>query len=275
MSHAARAAAVAVAAVFAACAQQPAPQPQYAQQPAPPPPPAQPAQPAGTALVRVIHASPDPMAAGVTAYLDNGTTPVANLTYRAAEGYTRLPAGTHTVQARLPNMPPTAPPVLQWTTPAFQPEHAYTVIAHGLASELSGPPVTFVPEEDTLQPAPAGSARLRFFHALVGGPAVDVCLGNAAAFANVSYGQWGSGSEGRYAVAPAGNGTLTVRRAGGAPCTGQPVGSVSAAVPPGANVTLVAVGRLAHGRGAVAPEVLVCQDQPLAGPSRCAPTPLR
>lgn len=215
------------------------------------------------------------MAAGVTAYLDNGTTPVANLRYRAAEGYTRLPAGVHTVQARLPNMPPTAPPVLQWTTPAFQADHAYTIIAHGLASELSGPPVTFAPDEDTLAPAPAGSARVRFFHALVGAPAVDVCVGTMPAFSAVSYGQWGNGAQGHYAMAPAGNATLTVRRAGGAPCTGQPLGTVAAAVPSGANVTLVAVGRIAHGRGGVTPEVLLCQDQPLTTPSQCFASPLR
>ena len=65
---------------------------------------AAPAAPSAIARVRVIHASPDPLAAHVAVYLDNSTTAVIpNLGYRTGVGYEAIGAGVHVVQARFPS----------------------------------------------------------------------------------------------------------------------------------------------------------------------------
>jgi hypothetical protein len=229
------------------------------------------------ALVRVIHASPDSLAQTVSAYMDNGATPVIpELTYRGAAGYTPVPAGAHTVQARLPGMAPTAPPVLQWNTPDLVAGHAYTIIAHGVASDLTGPQVTFAHNEDQLAAAAPGRAMLRFFHSLVGGGVVDVCLGGTTpAFAAVDYGTFGTahGVPGNYVASSAGAVTVTFRASAPrapAPCTGRIVGSVALQFADNTTSLLVAVGRIARGPMAVAPEVLVCTEAPPAA-STCVP----
>ncbi len=246
-----------------------------AQAPAPPPPP----PPPPGALVRVIHASPEQFAQTVAAYTDNGQTPVIpELRFGTAEGYLPVPPGVHSVQARVPGMPPTGPAPVNWNTPDLQPGHIYTIIAHGLVSDLSGPQLTFAHEEDEPANPTPGRTRLRFFHALVGGGTVDVCLnGSTPAFAGVTYGTFASaqGGTGHYAPAQPGNLTVTFRATPqrGAPCTGRVVGSVPVQLTDGASVLLVATGRIARGAGAVAPQVLICPDTAPAAAS-CSPTPV-
>lgn len=251
------------------------PQPTSGAQALPPPPP----PPPPSALVRVIHASPDPMAQAVLAYMDNGQTPaLPELRYRAAVGYAPVPPGAHAVQARLPGMSPSMPAPINWNTPDLQAGRAYTIVAHGLASDLSGPQVTFAHEEDAAAAPTPGRANVRFFHALVGGGTVDVCLGGTTpAFVGVAYGSFGTahGTTGRYVGASPGAQTVTFRAHAPAasPCAGRVVGSVPVQLADGATVTLVAVGRIARGPSAVAPEVLVCNDAP-PGASQCAPVPV-
>jgi len=228
----------------------------------------------------VIHASPDTFAQTVQAYLDNATTPViADLTFKSAAGYTAVPPGVHSVQARVPGMSPTAPAPINWNTPDLQPGRAYTIVAHGLASDLSGPQVTFSFDEDLMAPAPSGRANVRFFHALVGGGTVAVCLNGATpAFNAVTYGSFGNaaGVAGHYAGVAPGTVTVSFRAsvAGRAPCTGRVVGTVEVPLVDGSTVTLVAVGRLARPPLAVPPEVLLCTDSP-PQPSRCMPLSVR
>ncbi|MBI5512571.1 MAG: DUF4397 domain-containing protein [Deltaproteobacteria bacterium] len=246
--------------------------------PAQPPPPMAPPPPPAVARVRVIHASPEPLAQTVVVYLDNAPTPVIPaLQYRTAVGYADIPVGTHTVQARLPNQPPTSPPALNWQTPVFEEHHTYTIVAHGLA--LEQPAVTFAPEEDRgLAPA-AGTSTVRFFHAVVGIPPVDVCLtSGASVFTNVPYGQWGTGASGGHSTtSPGGAVTLVLRVAGGNACTGRVLGRVDGTLPAGANMSFVAVGRVVPrgvgGQGAPL-ELLACTDAPLDGPSTCTPVPV-
>ena len=238
--------------------------------------PAAPQVPANSALVRVIHASPDTMARAVAAYLDNSQTAIVpNLEYRSAAGYNPVPAGTHTVQARLAGMPASTPPALSWNTPAFLAGHAYTIIAHGIASEFGGnTPVTFSPEEDSLTAPAPGRTNIRFFHALVGGPAVDVCVnGTIPAFVSASYGTWANafGTSTRYAAASPGAVNVSLRASGGgAPCGGRVLGTVQTSLPDRSNLTVIAIGR--SGRGT--PEVLVCTDAPLTVPSQCVTAPV-
>lgn len=250
--------------------------------PPPPPPPSDPlplatplpAAPSGNARIRAIHASPDSMAGAVAVYLDNATTAaIPNLTFRSAAGYTEVAAGAHSVQARLAGAPATSAPALMWQTPAFEPGHSYTIIAHGMA--LEAPNVTFAPEEDTATTTPPNMALVRFFHALVGASPVDICVGSTAVFANVSYGSFANGSQGRYSPVPAGSARLDVRATATAPCTGRSMGHVSATVEAGQVLTLVATGRVGRRAQAVTPELLACRDAPLNGaPSACVPVPI-
>ena len=238
---------------------------------APPPPPP-------VALVRVIHASPEQFAQTVAAYTDNGQVPVIpELHFGAAEGYLPVPAGVHTVQARVPGMPPTGPAPVNWTTPDMQSGHIYTIIAHGLVSDLSGPQLTFANEEDEPARPTPGRTRLRFFHALVGGGMVDVCLNGATpAFTGAQYGAFANaaGVPGHYAASQPGAVTVTFRGAAPTnPCTGRIVGSVPLQLVDGVSVLLVATGRIARGPGAVAPQVLLCPDTAPQAAS-CTPIPV-
>lgn len=239
----------------------------------------QPTAPGGGSRIRVLHASPDSMASNVTIYLDNAAAPVIpSIRYRQSVGYQEASAGAHSVQVRLPGFAADSPPVLSWSTPAFQPGRSYTVIAHGLASELAGPPVSFAPVEDLGEAPAPGVAQLRFFNALVGANSVDLCTAQSVAFQSVRYGTWGTtqvpGAVGRYIPGPPGAATFVVRLGGaGAPCSGQPVGTAQVMLQGGSNATLVAVGRI--GRPAVATELLQCTDAPVPGATACTAVPLR
>jgi Domain of unknown function (DUF4397) len=260
-----------LALLFAACASTPQTvQVAAPQQPiAPPPPPG--------ALVRVIHASPEQFAQIVAAYTDNGQVPVIpELHFGAAEGYLPVPAGVHSVQARVPGMPPTGPAPVNWNTPDMAAGHVYTIIAHGLVSDLSGPQLTFAHEEDELAVSTPGRTRLRFFHALVGGGNVDVCLNGATpAFTAAAYGAFANaaGVPGHYAASQPGAVTVTFRAANPAACTGRIVGSVPLQLVDGVSVLLVATGRIARGQTGVAPQVLLCPDTAPQAAS-CTPIPV-
>lgn len=261
------------------CATAPPPPPPPPPPPAPvveePPPP--PPRPIGNASVRVIHASPDSMASRVAVWMDDGQAPIIDaLQYRTAEGYRPLPAGPHTVAARVPGATAASPPVLTWTTPDFQVDHAYTVIAHGIASDPSGPAVSFAPEEDQTDAPDAAQATVRLFHAVVRAPSVELCRDAASVFSGaVAYGQWAAGSAGRYATTAPGAVTLTVRASGATPCTGRRLGAARVQLAPGTRTSLVLVGRVSSAADRVPLEVLACRDLPLEGPSQCAPSPLR
>lgn len=247
-------------------------------QPTPPPPP----PPQQMAHLRVIHASPEPMAGSVSIFIDSQPTPVVpSVTYRSAAGYLDIPAGAHTLSVRPAGAPASTPAALQERTPPLVPDRYYTVIAHGLAAGTPGLSVAAT-VDDSQQPAP-GSAHVRFFHALAGMATVDVCLPNAAPrgaarpiFANVAYGIFGTSvtGQGAYAVVPSGQTyTLQVRAMNRTPCTGAIGGTVNVSAPDRAVVTAIAIGNPA-GTQPMPREMLVCQDAPLSGPSGCVPVPI-
>jgi hypothetical protein len=234
------------------------------QRPPPPPPPPAPAR------VRVVHASPDPATASVSVYIDGSGTPaIAGLAYRSVAGYAELPPGAHTVAVRPATAAADAPAALEVGTPELASGASYTLIAHGLTSGQPALSLAAVADDG---PAPeAGQAHVRFFHALVGAAAADVCLPGANAraagtplFTNVAYGTFGTtaaeGAHGAFANVPAGGEVrLQVRAANAArPCTGASLGTV--AFTPAEGVwTAVAVGRTT-GRPAVAKELLLLKD---------------
>lgn len=245
--------------------------------PTPPPPPPQ-------AHVRVIHASPDPAAATVAVFLDNNTpAAIPSLAFKAVAGYVDLPAAAHHVAIRPASAAATTEPVLQGETPALEANHHYTVIAHGLAA--SDPRLALASLTDDADQPEAGHAYVRFFHALAGLGAVDVCMPGATArapatpvFTNVAYGSASAnvtGGHGGYANVPTGHEIrLQVRRQHARPCTGAVVGAVTVNPADRSVVTAVAVGR-AGGTPAVAHELLVCTDAPTAAPtSQCNAVPI-
>jgi hypothetical protein len=242
-----------------------------------PPPPAQ------MAHLRVIHASPEPLAASVAMYVDGSGSPaVPSLNYRNAAGYLDIPAGAHNLAVRPAAAPPSSPPALEERTPPLVPDRFYTLVAHGLVGGTPGLSVAAT-VDDNVQPA-AGSAHVRFFHALAGMSTVDVCLpGPQGAhgpgipvFSNVAYGLFGTAvsGQGAYAVVPSGRAfTLQVRQMNRNACTGPIAGLVTASVPDRAVVTAVAIGNVLS-NPPVPRELLVCTDAPLSGPSTCLPVPI-
>jgi hypothetical protein len=250
--------------------------PPPAQPPAPTPPPA-------VARLRVIHASPDPAAATAAIYLDGATTPaIASLAYKAVQSYSDLPAAAHTIAIRPASAAATTPAVLEGHTEALTANHNYTAIAHGLST--GEPRLALATVEDNGEQPEAGHAHLRFFHALAGVAAVDVCMpgSNARApatpvFPNVAYGAWGQpeGGHNAYANVPTGHDVkLQVRLHNDRVCSGavQGVVTLDATKLPDRSVqTAIAVGQ-PTARPAIAKELLVCTDAPVAGtstPSTC------
>ena len=254
-------------------------------EPAEPPPP----QPAG---LRVIHASPDRTLASVSAFLDDSAVAaVQGLAYKNIAGYLELTPGAHGLVLRRPNAPAAAAPALSLRTDDLDAGGRYTAIVHGLAA--GSPRIAVAVGTDSLTPPEEGKARVRFFHALAGLGAVDVCLPGrparpaapnqpaqaavpaSAVFANVAYGAFGSVQGGAYADVPAGAPvTLQVRAQNARPCAGLLRGTVTFTPPTASVLTAVAVGR-AVGAPPVARELLVCTDGPVSGAPSCRATAIR
>jgi hypothetical protein len=238
----------------------------------------------------VIHASPDRAAASVSVFLDDSTVAaVQAVRFKAIAGYLEVPSGEHRVSVRAARAPVGATPLVASPTPSLDPGARYTAIVHGLAS--TAPRLAIAVSTDTLMQPDAGKARVRFFHALVGLGAVDVCtvaqparaavaaapnrpaqparaaVPAASVFTNVAYGAFGDYTE-VLAGAPV---TLQVRAQGAQPCAGAVRGTVTLTPADRAVVTAVAVGRAP----AVARQLLVCGDAPVSGPPSCAALPIR
>ncbi|MEZ4408269.1 MAG: DUF4397 domain-containing protein [Polyangiales bacterium] len=244
---------------------------------APPPPPPH-------ATVRVIHAIP--AAPAVALYVDDATEPaVASLAFRAASPAVEVPTGDRAFKARREGAAADAAPLLTMNVPATEADGRYTVIAYSTSASAGAPDASLSPE--------TGHARVRFFHALQGVAAVDVCVAAVPArpaaagrpatpatpavpvFTNVAYGHFSSvtvnGEASPYASVPAGaEVTLQVRLHAARPCVGALRGTVRLTVPDQAVATAVATGRIAP---RVAPELLVCPEG--AGATECSTVPVR
>lgn len=255
-------------------------------------PPAEPTTPPpAVASVRVIHASPDRAAASVDVYLDDiGTAGVSALAYKSISPALATPTGEHRVSLQRAGVASATPRVVSAQTPPLEGDAQYTAIAHGLTAGT--PRLAVTVGRDDLTVPPAGTTRARFFHAITGLGAVDLCTAAIAArpaangvaaaparpatavFENVAYGAFSSA----YANVPAaGVVTLQVRaraNAAARACAGVVRGTVSVTPPDQGVVTLVAVGR-AVGAPAVARELLMCTDRVSEGAPRCAAIAIR
>ncbi len=249
--------------------------------------------------LRVINASPDRGAASVSVFLDGSeVAAVQGLAYRAIAGYVQLPPQAHPVSVRSAAANAPARPLLTAVTAALAEGGRYTAVVHGLAA--GAPALALAVSQDSDAQPDAGKSRVRFFHALVGLGAVDVCTAATPArpaqpaaagrpaqaaqpatpaqpvFTNVAYGAFATVGDapGGYAEVPAGAPvTLQVRAQNARPCTGALRGSVRITPADRAVLTAVAVGRVV-GAPAAPRQLLVCTS-PADGAPTCTPTAIQ
>jgi hypothetical protein len=242
---------------------------------------AQPAQ----GHVRVIHASPDPSASTLAVDLfveRSATAALGSLAYRATSGYIDAPEGNLWVEVRRRDAT-SAPPALAAQAQTLQLGHKYTVIVYGTLARAQ--PMALASTEDFDTEPPAGHARLRLFHALVGVGAVDVCTRDSppvAVFSNAAYGRWGftrPGAERYDATVDVRAGSplaLDVRAYAESTCAGPLVGQFTITPPERSVLTLVAVGgEVSASSPAIPREVLLCTDAPRAGSPGCEAVSIR
>ncbi len=223
--------------------------------------------------VRLLNASPDPHAAMLTLAPRTGSPVVSGVGYKSAQPWAEVAQGAFqgTITGDAPNSPLTAGSLFTTSDGPY-----LTLFAYGLSGPGGGFATTALADRPA-GPAPDGTARVRFFHALVGVAAVDVCVPGATAraaatvvWANTGFGRRGQAADDTYGYAsvPAGaEVTLQVRAANEArPCTGAVAGVVRVTPPAHGVLTAIAVGR-ASGTPAAARELLLCNDDHTAAPS--------
>ncbi len=155
---------------------------------------------AGTAKVRVIHASPDAPAVDVFV---NGNRTLTNVPFFTASAYLDLPAGTYQIQVS-PTGQPASAAVID-TSATIAAGKAYTIAATGLVANIEAT----VFADDLSAPA-SGQAKVKVYHLSPDAPAVDVKVAGGdtlipgLAFPNAS----------DYLAVPAGSYDLQVTPAG-------------------------------------------------------------
>lgn len=191
-----------------------------------------------TAMVRVVHASPD--APAVDVYVD-GTLAIEGLAFPNGTDYVELPAGEHQVQVTPAGSTPDEAVIDAPVT--VEGGAAYTIAAVGLVAEIQ--PLVL---QDNLSEPEMGKAHVRIVHASPDAPAVDVAVsGGPVLFENLAF---PTGSD--YLPVDAGTYDLEVRPTGTEDVALAVPGFVATA---GDVYTIFAVGQLADGTLSVAPFV--------------------
>lgn len=250
-----------------------------------------------TSTLRVIHASPDRAATPVDVYIAGAATPIATaVAYRSITGAVTYPSGEHTVQLRRAGADAAAAPLLSATTPTLAPGQRYTLIAHGVGGAAAPHALALAADADASPTPEAGTAHVRFFHAVVGLGTVDICRPGtparpaaagqparpatlpSAVLGDVAYGSFASathdGETSHYVHVPAGSPlTLQIRAHAARPCAGLLRGTVTLTPADQSVVTAVAVGRTT---APLAPRaLLVCPDGATDGAPTCASVAIR
>ena len=127
------------------------------------------------AIVRGAHFSPD--TPGVDVYLTSlagGTSTLwlSGVGYGDVSPYNRLPAGIYAVSMRPHGAAASTPAALSWTLNA-QADNAYTAAAVGMNAQLHG-----IVLHDELNPASAGSGRVRVIQAASRAPQATIQANN-------------------------------------------------------------------------------------------------
>lgn len=250
-------------------AEEPAPAPTEGAELTPPPP----RPPPPPATIRVIHASPDP-AAGTIRFGVAGAEPsIVDLAYRSASAPVELaPGPTSLVVQGVASVETGEAPELLATEQDLASGVGSSAILHGLAG--GEPALALAMIEDRTSPPTEGSSTLRFFHAVVGLAAVDVCAAGASPrdpatpiFAAVAPATLAN-VEGGFAEVPGGAETvIQLRQQSDTACEGRVLGVARVTPAAGSTHTLVAVGRTT-GAPRVDRELLVCTD------GACAAVPI-
>jgi hypothetical protein len=177
------------------------------------------------AHVRVAHLSPD--TPGVDVYVD-GAQAVGNMGFETVTDYLDVPPGEHLFELRPSGAAPTSTPVWSGRVTLVSGTF-YTAAGVGPRAQLTAKLFT-----DSMTVPPAGQANVRFIHAAVGAPAVDVAFaGSALAFNGATFAtptDYQAVAPGRYDVSlKDGSGTALV-------------GSQFIAFSPGVTYTVAAIG---------------------------------
>jgi hypothetical protein len=162
---------------------------------------------AGTALVRMMHLSPD--TPSVDAYIDSVSDPSVKVVLKAVSygdvsPYETVPAGTYTVSARAAGADPASPPVLGITV-TVAPGTATTIAGVGYFADLG-----FAVLKDDLTLPPTGQARARVINAASTGSPLDLSLGGPNSLAT----SLAFAKNTDYVDVPGGPGTLSVSTTG-------------------------------------------------------------
>lgn len=161
----------------------------------------------GTALVRMMHLSPD--TPSVDAYIASVSDPTVHLvlpavSYGDVSPYQTVPAGTYTVSARAAGADPASPPVLGITV-TVAPGTATTIAGVGYFADLGFSVLT-----DDLTLPPVGQVRARVINAATTDQPLDLSLGGGTPLASgVAFTKTSN-----YVDVPGGSAMLTVAGAG-------------------------------------------------------------
>jgi hypothetical protein len=187
--------------------------------------PSAPAQVATNAQIRVAHLSPD--TPGVDVYVD-GERAVSNMGFEVVTDYLSVPSGEHLLELRPTGAPADSEPVIAGSQ-TLDSGVAYTAAGVGSRAELQA--AVFV---DDLAAPPAGQAKVRFIHAAVAPPAIDVSFGDGGpTFASVAFSKATD-----YAAMPPGAHPVTLTDGSGTSLLSEPAVDFAA----GITYTIAAVG---------------------------------
>jgi hypothetical protein len=188
-------------------------------------------------MVRAVHMAPG--APNVDIVVDDQRA-FGDLAFKAATDYAPVPVGSRTIKVTPAGQ--SQPVVIDANLPV-QAGAPVTVVATG---EL--PSVTPLVLNDDNSPPAAGQAKVRFVHAALDGPAVDIAVqGGPVLFRNIAF-----RGTGDYTNVPAGTYTLDVRPAGQTTAV-LTVPNVSLSA--GQIVTIFAAGKVADNSLAAVPVV--------------------
>lgn len=246
---------------------EPEPEPTTGAEVEPEPPPPAPSR------LRLVHAAPDAATATLSLLAGDASEPqVLDLAFRSGSAYFEISPGAQPVVLRGLRSIETgeAPDLLRVEDVDLPEGSARTAIAHGVPAGEPPLALEIAPDRDA---APReGSAGARIFHALIGVPQVDVCIGGPSprdpatpAWAALQPGTFGEvpAQDDRpassYVDLPAGEVVVQLRAASATACAGRVLGVARPTLAEATNHTLVLVGRTT-GRRRVDRELLVCSD---------------
>lgn len=256
--------------------------PQRPTEPTPPPEEAPPPpQPSTVRLIHAVVATPS-----VSLSLGDATEArVPSLAFRAATTL-ELPEGDQTLTARrvTPTTPPNNTPLFSFSLSSLASGSHYTTVLHPASAAPRAAVTATTAQNETLSPDP-GSARLRFFHAIVGLGPVDVCTAPVAArpamaghpataaqpatqwVTNLTFGHFSSIIVGESTTAyasltPGSAITVQLRAHTPRPCTGPVRGTARVDLADQSVSTVTLTGRIAP---RVAPSLLFCPEAPTTG----------